>query len=48
MFNQFRQTPEGDYIPRINSLDFRDDGTVYFLAGTVDDDLVLYEARPLF
>jgi hypothetical protein len=48
VFNQFRPTPEGDYIQRINSLDFRDDGTVYFLAGTVDDDLVLYEAKPLF
>ncbi|MBI2690027.1 MAG: Ig-like domain-containing protein [Acidobacteria bacterium] len=46
--NLFRPTAEGDYFQRINSIDFRDDGTVYFLAGTVDDDLVLYEARPLF
>ncbi|MFN0101671.1 MAG: Ig-like domain-containing protein [Bryobacteraceae bacterium] len=46
--NLFRPTAEGDYLARINSIDFRDDGTVYFLAGTVDDDLVLYEARPLF
>ncbi|MBL8242526.1 MAG: Ig-like domain-containing protein [Bryobacterales bacterium] len=46
--NLFKPTAEGDYLARINSIDFRDDGTVYFLAGTVDDDLVLYEARPLF
>ena len=48
VLNQLRPTAEGDYIQRINSIDFRDDGTVYFLAGTVDDDLVLYEARPIF
>jgi len=48
VLNLFRPTREGDYLARINSIDFRDDGTVYFLAGTVDDDLVLYEARPLF
>lgn len=46
--NLFRPTAEGDYLQRINSIDFRDDGTVYFLAGTIDDDLVLYEARPMF
>jgi hypothetical protein len=46
--NLYKPTAEGDYLQRINSIDFRDDGTVYFLAGTVDDDLVIYEARPLF
>lgn len=46
--NLFRPTAAGDYLIRINSIDFRDDGTVYFLAGTADDDLVLYQATPLF
>jgi hypothetical protein len=48
VINLFRPTAEGDYLIRINSIDFRDDGTVYFLASTAADDLVLYEARPLF
>jgi hypothetical protein len=43
----FRPTPDGDFPIRINSMDFRDDGTVYFLAVTQDDEVVLYEARPL-
>ncbi len=46
--NFFRPTPQGDYLIRINSMDFRDDGTVYFLAVTEEDEVVLYEARPLF
>ncbi|MBM3787561.1 MAG: hypothetical protein FJW30_24665 [Acidobacteria bacterium] len=46
--NLFRPTAEGDYLIRINSIDFRDDGTVYFLAMTTDDDLVLYQATPMF
>jgi hypothetical protein len=44
----FRPTPQGDYLIRINSMDLRDDGTVYFLAVTSEDEVVLYEARPLF
>ena len=46
--NFFRPTPEGDYLIRINAMDLRDDGTVYFLAATQLDEVVLYEARPLF
>jgi hypothetical protein len=46
--NFFRPTPEGDYLIRINAMDLRDDGTVYFLAATQADEVVLYEARPLF
>lgn len=46
--NFFRPTPQGDYLIRITSMDFRDDGTVYFLAVTEEDEVVLYEARPLF
>jgi hypothetical protein len=45
--NFFRPTPDGDFLIRINSMDFRDDGTVYFLAVTQDDEVVLYEARPV-
>jgi hypothetical protein len=41
-------TPEGDYLVRINAMDLRDDGTVYFLAVTSDDEVVLYQASPLF
>jgi hypothetical protein len=47
VINLFRPTPEGDYLVRINAIDFRDDGTVYFLAMTVDDETVLYEAKPI-
>ena len=43
----FRPTPQGDFLIRINSMDLRDDGTVYFLAVTEEDEVVLYEARPL-
>ncbi len=46
--NFYRPTTEGDYLIRINHFDFRDDGTVYILAVTAQDDVVLYEARPLF
>ena len=46
--NFFRPTPQGDFLIRMNSMDLRDDGTVYMLAVTQDDEVVLYEARPLF
>jgi len=46
--NFYRPTPEGDFLLRMNSMDLRDDGTVYFLAVTQQDEVVLYEARPLF
>jgi hypothetical protein len=42
-----RPTADGDYFIRINAMDLRDDGTVYFLAVTAEDEVVLYEARPL-
>ena len=45
--NFFRPTPQGDFLIRMNSMDLRDDGTVYFLAVTEEDEVVLYEARPL-
>ena len=44
----FRPTAQGDYLIRIMSMDLRDDGTVYFLAVTEEDEVVLYEGRPLF
>jgi hypothetical protein len=47
VINLFRPTAEGDYLVRINAIDFRDDGTVYFLAMTSDDETVLYEAKPV-
>jgi len=47
VINLFRPTAEGDYLVRINAIDFRDDGTVYFLAMTTDDETVLYEAKPI-
>lgn len=47
VLNLFRPTPDGDYLIRVNAVDFRDDGTVYFLAMTVDDETVLYEAKPI-
>lgn len=47
VINLFRPTPEGDYLVRLNAIDFRDDGTVYFLAMTYDDETVLYEAKPV-
>jgi hypothetical protein len=47
VINLFRPTSEGDYLVRINAVDFRDDGTVYFLAMTSDDETVLYEAKPV-
>ncbi|MFO0367359.1 MAG: hypothetical protein ACK55F_22080 [Acidobacteriota bacterium] len=47
VINFFRPTPDGDYLIRINAIDFRDDGTVYFLAMTYDDETVLYEAKPI-
>jgi hypothetical protein len=45
--NFFRPTPDGDYIVRIFAIEFRDDGTVYFLGVTADDETVLYEAKPI-
>jgi hypothetical protein len=47
VYDAFRPTPDGDYLIRINAMDLRDDGTVYFLAVTEQDEVVLYEARPL-
>lgn len=47
VINLFRPTAEGDYLVRINAIDFRDDGTAYFLAMTSDDETVLYEAKPV-
>jgi len=47
VINLFRPTAEGDYLVRVNAIDFRDDGTVYFLAMTSDDETVLYEAKPV-
>jgi hypothetical protein len=46
VINLFRPTAEGDYLIRVNAIDLRDDGTVYFLAMTQDDETVLYEAKP--
>ena len=46
--NFFQPTPEGDWLIRTNAMDLRDDGTVYFLAVTEWDEVVLYEARPLY
>lgn len=46
VINLFRPTADGDYLVRVNAIDLRDDGTVYFLAMTQDDETVLYEARP--
>jgi hypothetical protein len=40
-------TAEGDLLVRTSDFDIRDDGTVYFLAMTVLDEFVLYEARPV-
>jgi hypothetical protein len=45
--NFFQPTPDGDWLIRINAMDFRDDGTVYFLAVTESDEVVMYEARPI-
>jgi len=45
--NLFRPTPDGDWLIRINAMDLRDDGTVYFLAVNQDDDVVLYQATPV-
>ena len=45
--NLFRPTPEGDWLIRLVSLDFRDDGTVYFLAFNQYDELCLYQADPV-
>ncbi len=47
VINLYRPTADGDYLVRINAIDFRDDGTVYFLAMTTLDETVLYEATPL-
>lgn len=45
--NQFRATPDGEYLIRIMGLDFRDDGTIFFLGMNADDEQVLYVGRPL-
>lgn len=47
VMSQFRATAAGDYITRFLNVDFRDDGTIYFLAVNADDEQVLYMARPL-
>ncbi len=46
--NFLAPTPQGDYLIRTLAMDLRDDGTVYFLAVNEEDEVVLYEARPLF
>jgi hypothetical protein len=43
----FRPTPDGDWLLRINAMDLRDDGTVYFLAVNQFDEVVLYQADPV-
>jgi hypothetical protein len=43
----FRPTTQGDWLIRINAMDLRDDGTVYFLAVTATDEVVLYQASPV-
>ena len=43
----FRPTPEGEWLLRINAMDLRDDGTVYFLAVNQFDEVVLYQADPV-
>jgi hypothetical protein len=48
VLNLFRPTADGDYLIRINAVDFRDDGTVFLLAMNAEDELVLYKATPLF
>ena len=40
-------TADGDLIIRTTEYDIRDDGTVYFLGLTVNDEYVLYQARPI-
>ena len=45
--NLFRPTPAGEYLLRVLSIDFRDDGTAYVLAINSEDEQVLYQARPL-
>lgn len=47
VMNEFERTPAGEYIIRVLNVDFRDDGTVYFLGVNADDEQVLYMARPL-
>ena len=46
VINFFRPTAEGDYLVRLTAIDFRDDGTVYFLAINQNDETVLYQAQP--
>ena len=43
----FRPTPEGDWLLRINAMDLRDDGTVYFLTVNQFDEVLLYQADPV-
>lgn len=43
----FRPTADGEWLLRINAMDLRDDGTVYFLAVNQFDEVVLYQADPV-
>jgi hypothetical protein len=45
--NLFRPATTGEYIIRVLGIDFRDDGTVYLLTITSDDEQVLYQGRPI-
>ncbi len=45
--NLYRLVAGDEYILRVTAIDFRDDGTVYFLATTADDEAVLFMGRPL-
>jgi hypothetical protein len=45
--NLYRLVAGDKYILRVTAVDFRDDGTVYFLAITSDDETVLFMGRPL-
>jgi hypothetical protein len=43
----FRPTADGEWLLRINAMDLRDDGTVYFLAVNQFDEVVMYQADPV-
>jgi hypothetical protein len=47
VLNILRPTDDGEYITRINSIDFRDDGTVFILCTSATEDILLYEAKPI-
>ncbi|MCS7026490.1 MAG: Ig-like domain-containing protein [Bryobacteraceae bacterium] len=40
-------TPEDELLTRTSDFDIRDDGTVYFLGMTVNEEYALYQAKPL-